>query len=161
MQLGLSAASLALAFSGLRTNCPLDSDQGFCDGHSRTLTLMSSRHFLTILAASLVSVSIWKAHVQPSFSFQADVLRCCLNISTVFPFLMMASILWRAPVPVAAYQPHYMMLPHEAFALSILHMWLLLHDSTLETWTVIGKTNSAPYNRLGCIRMYDWCNENW
>lgn len=44
-------------------------------------------------------------HLQPSFKFLADVLRCCFNISTSFSSLIMPSIL-SAPVHLAAKQTH-------------------------------------------------------
>ena len=52
-----------------------------------------------------------KTHSQPSFNFLTDVLRSCFNISTLFSYLMLPSILWSAPVPPAAKHPHNMMLP--------------------------------------------------
>ena len=55
---------------------------GLRDGHSNTLTLMSLSHFATTLEVCLGSLSIWKVHLQPSFNFLTDVLRCCFNIST-------------------------------------------------------------------------------
>ena len=53
---------------------------GLCDGHSKTLTLLSFSHFITNVAVCLGSLSIWKTHFHPSFNFLTDILRFCYNI---------------------------------------------------------------------------------
>ena len=71
---------------------------GLCDGHCKTLTLLSLGHFVASLAVCFGSLSIWRTHLHPSFNFLAYVLRCCFSIFTECSFLMMPSILWIAPI---------------------------------------------------------------
>ena len=53
-----------------------------CDGHYKTLTLLSLRHFATTLEVCLGSLSIWKTHLRPRFNF-LPVLR--LASLPIFP----------------------------------------------------------------------------
>ena len=43
---------------------------GLCDGHSKTLTLLSVSHIVINLGVCLGSLSIWKTHLRPGMLLQ-------------------------------------------------------------------------------------------
>ena len=85
--------------------CYIGLRSGLCDGHAKTLTLLSLNHFVTNLVVCLWSLSIWKTHLNPSFNW----------LLLLQYFLMMSTIYWSPPVPPAAEHPHNMMLPPPYF----------------------------------------------
>lgn len=75
----LYAAWFLQAFPALPTGLR----SAFCDGHFKTLTLLSWSYFVTMLVVCLGSLVNWKTVLHPGFYFLADALRCCFSISNI------------------------------------------------------------------------------
>lgn len=83
-----------------------------CDGHSNTLTLLSS-HF-----GSVLEVCVDPAVTKLFPSWLSGIFRCCFNIPASILFHMMPPVLWYAPVSPAATQPCNLLLPTLCFMIA-------------------------------------------
>ena len=92
---------------------------GLCDGHSNTLTLLSLSHFATTLDVCLVSLSIWKTHLRPSFNFLPDwCLEMLLQYIHIISFPHDAIYYVKSTSPSCSNAP-----PQHDAATPVLHGW--------------------------------------